>query len=64
VSLGNIVKKIASVAWKQPNDYLLETLKVDSDILEQQMGAFSSVSETLPLVCVYEELPTHAGMVS
>jgi hypothetical protein len=55
--MGDAVRLILLLAWKQPNDKLLKSLKDDSDVLEQQISAFSSVSKNMPLVCVYEELP-------
>jgi hypothetical protein len=63
--MGDAVRRILLLAWKQPNDKLLKSLKDDSDVLEQQISAFSSVSKNMPLVCVYEELPMLGlGLVS
>ena len=35
-----------------------------SDVLERQRDSFTSISKDMPLVCLFEELPTGIGLVS
>ena len=63
-SLGDVVAKAANVAWRQPNQALLNTLAQDSDVLEHQNKSFDTKSSSMTLVCLYEEIPTAIGMVS
>jgi hypothetical protein len=48
-------------AWT--NKKLFNNLSQDSDVLEAQRGSFASVSQSLPIRCIYEELPTMGLMV-
>ena len=62
---AHIVVKLAGLAWRQPNARLLRTLEEESDVLEGQRKSFDSVTEKLPIACLYEEKPTAGfGMVS
>lgn len=62
-SIGEIVSNIAKIGLQRPNDKLIEVLAEDSQVLERQMKSFTSLSNTLPIACVAEELPTGIGMV-
>lgn len=62
-SIGEIVSNIAKIGLQRPNDKLIEVLAEDSQVLERQMKSFTSLSNTLPIACVTEELPTGIGMV-
>ncbi|KAI9866722.1 MAG: hypothetical protein M1813_000664 [Trichoglossum hirsutum] len=61
-SLGEVVSKVAKLSFRQPNEQLLQTLKPDSHILENQRDQFTTISKDLPVVCIREELPTAVGM--
>lgn len=61
---AEIVANVARVALRQPNDKLVRNLEEDSDVLERQRKSFASISETLSLVCLFEEKPTGIGLVS
>lgn len=62
-SYGEVAASIARLAFRQPNKPLLQTLKVDSHLLEKQRDDFTTVSNDLAIVCIREELPTGAGLV-
>jgi protein SERAC1 len=62
-SLGEVVSKVAKFSFRQPNEQLLQTLKLNSHILENQRDQFTTISKDLPIVCIREELPTVVGMV-
>ncbi|KAI9761267.1 MAG: hypothetical protein M1840_001991, partial [Geoglossum simile] len=62
-SLGEVVSKVAKFSFRQPNEQLLQTLKPDSHILENQRDQFTTISKDLPIVCIREELPTAVGMI-
>ena len=55
---------IANLALRQPNAKIIRVLEQDSDVLERQRSSFTSISEKMPLVCLYEGMPTGAGLVS
>jgi protein SERAC1 len=61
---GEILASIAKFCLRQPNKSLLETLKKDSHILEDQRDAWTTISNEMSVICVREELPTAIGMVS
>jgi len=61
---GDLLVKVAKVALRQPNDQLLETLRPDSHILENQRDQFTTISSRMPIVCIREELATGIGVVS
>ena len=48
---------------RQPNSHLVAALDPDSETLEHQHEAFSSISKNMPIVCINEEKPTGVGMV-
>ena len=52
------------MAFRQPNNNLVHNLDEDSDVLERQRDSFTSISKNMPLVCLFEELPTGIGLVS
>lgn len=62
--LGDIVCKAAKLTWVDPNPHLLDTLKEDSDVLEAQRASFATISNDMPLKCLYEELTTKRHLVS
>ncbi|KAH0533863.1 hypothetical protein FGG08_007514 [Glutinoglossum americanum] len=62
-SLGEVVSKVAKFFFRQPNEQLLQTLKPDSHILENQRDQFTTISKDLPIVCIREELPTAVGVI-
>ncbi|KAI9774253.1 MAG: hypothetical protein M1840_004147, partial [Geoglossum simile] len=62
-SLGEVVSKVAKFSFRQPNEQLLQTLKPDSHILENQRDQFTTISKDLSMVCIREELPTAFGMI-
>ena len=63
--MGDAIRRILQLTGQKPNDKLLKSLKIDSDVLEQQISAFSTVSKNMPLVCVYEDRPILGlGLVS
>ncbi|KAI9778144.1 MAG: hypothetical protein M1839_008353 [Geoglossum umbratile] len=61
--LGEVVSKVAKFSFRQPNEQLLQTLRPDSHILENQRDQFTTISKDLPIVCIREELPTAIGMI-
>jgi protein SERAC1 len=62
-SYGDVAASIARLAFHQPNKPLLQTLKIDSHLLEKQRDNFTTVSNDLAIVCIREELPTGVGLV-
>ena len=62
-SLGHLIVGAARFSLKQPNHTLLNTLAQESDVLERQRKAFDSISASIPLTCLYEEIPTAVGLV-
>jgi hypothetical protein len=64
VGLAKLVSNVAKVAFRQPNNNLVHSLDEDSDALERQRDSFTSISKDMPLVCLFEELPTGIGLVS
>jgi protein SERAC1 len=62
-TLGEVVANVAKLSFRQPNMQLLQTLKPDSHILENQRDQFTTISSNLSIVCIREELPTGAGLV-
>ena len=62
-SLGEIVAGISKYCLRQPNKQLLQTLKTDSHILENQRDQFVTISQGMHVVCVREVLPTAIGIV-
>ncbi|KAK3291981.1 uncharacterized protein B0H64DRAFT_408650 [Chaetomium fimeti] len=62
-SYGDLLVKIAKVALRQPNDQLLQTLRPDSHILENQREQFTTISSRMSVVCIREELPTSVGVI-
>ncbi|KAH6847170.1 hypothetical protein B0I37DRAFT_374407 [Chaetomium sp. MPI-CAGE-AT-0009] len=60
---GDLLVKVAKVALRQPNDQLLQTLRPDSHILENQRGQFTTISSSISVVCIREELPTSIGVI-
>jgi hypothetical protein len=62
--LAKLVSNVAKVAFRQPNNNLVHSLDEDSDALERQRDSFTSISKDMPLVCLFEELPTGIGLVS
>ncbi len=54
---------IAKLALQQPNDKLIKLLARESDILERQRRSFTSISNSIPIACICEELPTGIGLV-
>lgn len=63
-TLGELVGAVAKLSFRQPNSQLLQTLKPDSGILENQRDQFTTISNDLDIVCIREELPTGIGIVS
>ena len=63
--LAKIVSNVAKVSFRQPNEKLLDNLKRESDVLENQRKGFVSISKELPVVCLYEDKPIFGiGLVS
>ncbi|KAH0563421.1 hypothetical protein GP486_002011 [Trichoglossum hirsutum] len=62
-TLGEVVANVAKLSLRQPNKQLLQTLKPDSHILENQRDQFTTISSNLNIVCIREELPTGAGLI-
>jgi hypothetical protein len=62
-TLGEVAANVAKLSFRQPNKQLLQTLKPDSHILENQRDQFTTISSNLSIVCIREELPTGAGLV-
>lgn len=42
----------------------MRNLAEDSHVLEHQRDSFTTISQKISLVCLYEELPTGIGIVS
>lgn len=57
-SLGHFIARIAGIALRSPNKKLLDSLERDSEILEGQRKSFDSITESMPIACLYEEKPT------
>ena len=62
-SYGDILVNVAKVSLYRPNKQLLQTLRPDSHILENQRDNFTTVSKDMPTVCIREELSTGIGIV-
>ncbi|KEF52071.1 uncharacterized protein A1O9_12061, partial [Exophiala aquamarina CBS 119918] len=62
-ALGEVVANVAKLSFRQPNNQLLQTLKPDSHILENQRDQFTTISRSLNIVCIREELPTGLGLI-
>lgn len=61
--IAEIISNIAKIGLQNPNDKLIEVLSEDSQILERQMKSFTTISSTMPIACVTEEIATGIGMV-
>ena len=55
--LAKIVSNVARLSLRQPNDKLLNNLRKESDVLENQRKSFVSISKELPVACFSEEKP-------
>ncbi|KAE8454517.1 hypothetical protein EG329_000140 [Mollisiaceae sp. DMI_Dod_QoI] len=62
-TFGEVVTNIAKLSIRQPNEQLLQTLRPDSHILENQRDQFTTISKDLSIVCIREELPTSVGLI-
>ncbi len=54
---------VAKLVLQQPNDKLIKLLAQESDILERQRRSFASISNSIAIACISEELPTGIGLV-
>lgn len=61
---ADVLIRIAKVTLRQPNEQLLRTLRQDSHILENQRDDFTTISQSMSIICIREELPTGIGVVS
>jgi hypothetical protein len=61
---GEILSKIAKLTLRRPNAQLLRVLWRDSDAIERQRHEFTTVSKSMLIFCIREELNTAIGMVS
>ncbi|GAB7336610.1 hypothetical protein MBLNU13_g10308t1 [Cladosporium sp. NU13] len=61
--LADVVCTAAKATWIGPNPHILDTLKSDSDVLESQRASFVSISQHMPLICIYEELRTKGQLI-
>ncbi|KAH7563832.1 hypothetical protein BM1_00879 [Bipolaris maydis] len=61
VALGQVLSRIAF--FHRPNTQLLQSLQVDSHTLERQREEFITISASLSIVCVREEIPTSIGII-
>lgn len=64
VPFAKLLQTAAAWTWRQPNKDLLNVLERNSSDLFQQLRNFTTISEGLSLVCLYESEPTSLGMVS
>ena len=58
LTLGHAMLTAAKSATGQSIDQILELLKKDSDVLYNQVKAFTNISTHIRIVCFYEELAT------
>ncbi|KAH8762740.1 hypothetical protein F5882DRAFT_477025 [Hyaloscypha sp. PMI_1271] len=49
-NLGEVVANVAKLSFRQPNKQLLQTLKSDSHILENQRDQFTTISSKLSII--------------
>jgi hypothetical protein len=62
---ADLACKVAKWAFRRPNEQLLDVLQPDSDILNNQLDEWTTVSNLMRIVCLREELPTTPiGLVS
>jgi hypothetical protein len=54
--LASIVTTMSKI-FRRPNEKLIEVLETDSQFLEQQSRAFSTISSSISLTCITEEYP-------
>lgn len=64
MALNSVVTSILRLALNRPDNKILRVFKQDSDILEWQRRSFATISNDMPLICLYEELPLHGHLVS
>ena len=64
VVFGDIIVLAARATWRSPNKELLNVLRENISVLNQQRKAFASIQKNLPVVCLYEENKSAVGMVS
>ncbi|KAK8070429.1 hypothetical protein PG997_010632 [Apiospora hydei] len=60
---AELVVRVVTAILRQPNSQLVEALRRDSAILENQRSEFVTVSKDLDVVCFREELPTEIGLI-
>jgi len=56
-ALAEMVKDIAKVVLRQPNDNLIHDLQEDSAILEDCRAKYTTHCHKIPAECYYEEKP-------
>ena len=64
VEFADILVLAAKVTWRNPNKELLDLLRENSAILNQQRKAFTTIMQKMSIVCLYEENESKIGMVS
>ena len=63
VQLADMLVLAAKVTWRKPNDELLNALRLNAGVLNQQRANFTTIMDGLSVVCLYESQPTSIGMV-
>lgn len=65
VSFADMLVLAAKVTWRKPNDELLNSLKSNAGILNQQRANFTTIMGNFFVVCLYEEsVNSKIGMVT
>ena len=63
VQLADMLVLAAKVTWRKPNDELLNALRSNASVLNQQRANFTTIMDGFSVVCLYESQPTSIGMV-
>ena len=63
VQLADMLVLAAKVTWRKPNDELLNALRSNAGVLNQQRANFTTIMDGFSVVCLYESQPTTIGMV-
>ena len=61
--LAHIVAEVANLSLRNPDEKILRTLEREPDVLEHQRKSPASISEKIPLHCLFEEKPIGVGVV-
>jgi predicted alpha/beta hydrolase family esterase len=63
-SLGNTIAAVAQMESRRQDDVFVQMVRENGDLFETQRDEFILVSRDIHVVCVREQLPTPAAMVS